>query len=103
MGSKQTHTPYGFSKMHDFAEKTRLVESSTGTFLWCPLFDGVPLDNGITVFVCFFPGTCNSPSISQPLIYYVLQRFAFLKPGILLKKETHRLILPVGCVVRAVR
>jgi hypothetical protein len=42
-------------------------------------------------------------SISQPLIDNVLQGFALLKPAILLQKEAHRLILPVGRVVRAVR
>src|ERR1017187_1626216 len=42
-------------------------------------------------------------SISQPLIDNVLQGFAVLKPAILLQKEAHRLILPVGRVVRAVR
>jgi hypothetical protein len=42
-------------------------------------------------------------SISQPLIDDVLQGFALLKPAILLQKKAHRLILPVGRVVRAVR
>ena len=42
-------------------------------------------------------------SISQPLIDNVLQGFALLKPAILLQKEAHRLILPVGRMVRAVR
>jgi len=42
-------------------------------------------------------------SISQPLIDNVLQRLTLLKPGILLEKEAHRLILPIGRVVRAVR
>jgi len=42
-------------------------------------------------------------SISQPLIHNILQRFALLKPAILPQKQAHRLILPVGCVVRAVR
>jgi len=42
-------------------------------------------------------------SISLPLIDNVLQGFALLKPAILLQKEVHRLILPVGRVVRAVR
>jgi hypothetical protein len=42
-------------------------------------------------------------SISQPLIHNVLQRLALLKPTILLQKEAHRLILPVGRVIRAVR
>ena len=41
--------------------------------------------------------------ISQPLIDNVLQRFALLKPVMLLQKEAHRLILPIGRVVSAVR
>ena len=43
------------------------------------------------------------PSISQPLVRNVLQRLALFKPAILLKKEAHGLILPIGRVVGAVR
>jgi hypothetical protein len=53
------------------------------------------------LWAIFIGGTL--PSISQPLIHIVLQRLALLKPAILLQKEAHRLILPVGRVVRAVR
>jgi hypothetical protein len=42
-------------------------------------------------------------SISQPLIDNIVQGLALLKPAILLQKKAHRLILPVGGVVRAVR
>jgi hypothetical protein len=49
------------------------------------------------------PPRAPPPSISQPLIHNVPQRLALLKPAILVQKEAHRLILPIGRVVRAVR
>jgi hypothetical protein len=49
----------------------------------------------------FFRGAALS--ISQPLIHNVLQRLALLKAVILLQKEAHRLILPIGRVVGSVR
>src|ERR1700722_10486786 len=55
------------------------------------------------VWGIFIAAGATPPSISQTHVHNVLQQFALLKPGILVQKEKHRLILPVGRVVGAVR